>query len=290
MSARRGVVAKCRAHIENIALHHTVFDLPFAYLGALLAADGAPPLSVLAWITLAVAGARSAALALDNLVDLDYDKVHPRFTARPMVTGAVKRWEAALLVAAGLALCVFAVAQLPPLCLKLLPLAALPFLVYPFTKRFTFACHGVLGLAVAMAPAGGWVAVRASIDAPMVMLCLAVGVWIGAFDVVYGAQDEAFDRAHGLHSLATRVGAARALRLARLLHLACVVCFLLTGLMLGLSWPYYLGVLAAAATLVYQHAIVAPWDFSRLTQAYFMRNGIVSVALLLCAWWSFAVR
>ncbi|MBQ7516154.1 MAG: 4-hydroxybenzoate octaprenyltransferase [Schwartzia sp.] len=277
---------KIEAHIRNIALHHTIFDLPFAYMGAFLAAGGVPKLSTLLWITLAITGARSAALAIDNLVDLKYDKVHPRFTRRPMVTGEVTKEEAVGLIIANLMICLFAVGQLPPICLKLLPLAALPFLVYPYMKRFTFACHGVLGIAIAMAPAGGWVAVRGTIDFPMVVLCLAVGIWIGAFDAIYGAQDEAFDRAHGLHSLATALGAPQAMRLARWLHVLCVACFLLLGILCGLRWPYYLGVLIAALTLVYQHSIVAPYDFSRLTQVYFMRNGIVSVALFLCTWWS----
>ncbi|MBQ9377310.1 MAG: UbiA family prenyltransferase [Schwartzia sp.] len=283
-------MSKLRAHVENIALHHTVFDLPFAYMGALLAADGAPSLAVIFWITLAITGARSAALALDNLIDLKYDKLHPRFTKRPMVTGAVTRGEASALIVMSLAVCVGAVAMLPQICLMLLPVAAIPFLVYPFMKRVTFLCHAVLGLAIAMAPAGGWVAVRASVDPPMIMLCLAVGIWIGAFDVVYGAQDEAFDKAHGLHSLATRVGASMALRLASSAHAACIVCFVLVGLMTALSWPYYVGVLIAAMTLVYQHRIVAPYDFTSLTQAYFMRNGIVSVAMLLCTWWSYCVK
>ncbi|MBQ9365840.1 MAG: 4-hydroxybenzoate octaprenyltransferase [Schwartzia sp.] len=273
---------KARAHIENIALHHTIFDLPFAYMGAFLAAGGMPPFATLAWITLAITGARSAALALDNLVDLKYDRQHPRFTRRPMVTGAVKKWEAALLIVVSLLVCVAAVAMLPPVCLRLLPLAALPFLIYPFMKRVTFACHGVLGLAIAMAPAGGWVAVRGAIDAPMIMLCLAVGIWIGAFDVVYGAQDVTFDRAHGLHSMAVTVGAANALKIARFFHAVCIACFCLLGLMLHVALPYYVGVAIAAATLIYQHGIIAPYDFTALTQWYFMRNGIVSVAMLAC--------
>ena len=283
-------MSKLRAHIENIALHHTVFDLPFAYMGALLAADGSPSLAVLFWITLAITGARSAALALDNLIDLKYDKLHPRFTKRPMVTGEVTRGEVLALIAASLCVCVGAVAMLPSICLRLLPFAALPFLVYPFMKRVTFLCHAVLGLAIAMAPAGGWVAVRASVDLPMIMLCLAVGIWIGAFDVVYGAQDEAFDKAHGLHSLATKVGVPMALKMARALHGACIVCFVIVGMMEGLTWPYYVGVLIAALTLVYQHRIIAPYDFSSLTQEYFMRNGIVSVALFLCTWWSYCIN
>ena len=280
---------KLKAHLENIALHHTIFDLPFAYMGAFLAAGGMPELLTLFWITLAITGARSAALALDNIIDLKYDKVHPRFTRRPMVTGAVTRGEAALLVTISLAVCVVAVLQLPPICIKLLPIAAIPFLIYPFMKRVTFFCHGVLGIAIAMAPAGGWVAVRASIDAPMILLCLAVGLWIGAFDAVYGAQDEKFDRAHGLHSLATAAGVPMALKIARLLHVVCIVCFVAVGLVTALSWPYYIGVLIAALTLVYQHRLIAPYDFSSLTQMYFMRNGIVSVAMFLCTWWSYCI-
>lgn len=281
---------KLKAHVENIALHHTVFDLPFAYMGAFLAAGGVPEFWTIFWITLAITGARSAALALDNIIDLEYDKVHPRFKRRPMVTGAVSLQEAWLLTAVSLLVCVVAVLQLPPICIKLLPLAAIPFLIYPFMKRVTFFCHGVLGIAIAMAPAGGWVAVRGTIDAPMILLCLAVGLWIGAFDAVYGAQDETFDRAHGLHSLATKVGVSMTLKIARILHMACLVCFVLLGLIVGLSWPYYFGVLAAALTLVYQHRIIAPYDFSSLTQIYFMRNGIVSVALFLCTWWSYCVN
>ena len=281
---------KLKAHVENIALHHTIFDLPFAYMGAFLAAGGAPKFSVLFWITLAITGARSAALAIDNIVDLEYDKVHPRFKRRPMVTGAVTPREAVLWTAASLALCVLAVLQLPPICIRLLPVAAVPFLIYPFMKRVTFCCHGVLGIAIAMAPAGGWVAVRGTIDAPMIMLCVAVGLWIGAFDAVYGAQDETFDRAHGLHSLATKVGVFPALKMARALHGVSVICFVIVGLMTGLAWPYYVGVLIAAVTLVYQHRIIAPYDFSSLTQAYFMRTGLVSVAMFLCTWWSYCMN
>lgn len=138
-----------------------------------------------------------------------------------------------------------------------------------------------------MAPAGGWVAVSGRVTAPLVMLCIAVALWIGAFDVMYGAQDEAFDRSQGLHSLAVSYGAAGAFRIASALHLICVVCFLMVGIMLRLHWPYYVGVLIAAGTLIYQHRIVSPTDFSQVTQRYFMRNGIVSVAIFVCTWLSF---
>ncbi|MDY6295845.1 MAG: 4-hydroxybenzoate octaprenyltransferase [Schwartzia succinivorans] len=280
---------KLKAHIENIALHHTIFDLPFAYMGAFLAAGGFPDVWVLLWITLAITGARSAALAIDNLVDLKYDRVHPRFTRRPMVTGEVQPWEAKLLIAASLLVCIFAVYKLPPICIKLLPLAAFPFVIYPFMKRITFACHAVLGLSIAMAPAGGWVAVRASIDYEMIVLCAAVGIWIAAFDAVYGAQDEKFDREHGLHSLATAMGAEGAMRLAKVFHVVCIGCFIWLGVIMNLAWPYYLGVAVAAVTLVYQHSLLKPNDFHNLTQMYFMRNGIVSVVIFLCTCVSFYI-
>ena len=278
---------KVQAHIENIALHHTVFDLPFAYMGAFLAAKGHPGWGTLLWITLGVTGARSAALAIDNFVDLKYDKVHPRFTKRPMVRGAVTKGEALLLIAMSLALCLYAVAKLPPVCLRLLPLAALPFVVYPFMKRLTGLCHAVLGVAIAMAPAGGWMAAGGQIDPPMLLLCSAVGIWIGAFDVIYGVQDEAFDRTHGLHSLATEVGAAQAVALARIGHFLCILCFAALGALLHLAFPYYIGVFLAAATLFYQHSIVDIRQFRWLTQRYFMRNGIVAVAMFLCTAASF---
>lgn len=280
---------KLKAHIENIALHHTIFDLPFAYMGAFLAAGGVPDMLVLLWITLAITGARSAALAIDNLVDLKYDRVHPRFTRRPMVTGAVKPWEAKLLIVVSLLVCIFAVYQLPSICIKLLPLAALPFAIYPFMKRITCACHAVLGVSIAMAPAGGWVAVRASIDFEMIVLCAAVGIWIAAFDAVYGAQDEKFDREQGLHSLATAVGAAAAMNMAKVFHVLCIGCFVWLGVIMNLSWPYYLGVGIAAVTLVYQHSLLKPDDFHNLTQMYFMRNGIVSVAMFVCTWVGFYI-
>ena len=280
-------MSKLAAHAKNIALHHSVFALPFAYTGAFLAGGGPPDWQTLLWITVAMVGARSAALALDNLIDLKYDRQHPRFTDRPMVTGAVRRWEVIVMIVLNLAALFYAVLQLKPVCLELLPLAALPFLIYPYMKRITFACHGVLGLAIAMAPAGGWVAVRGTIDAPMLVLCLAVGIWIGAFDAVYGAQDEAFDRAHGLHSLATQFTAGGALRIARWCHVLCILCFVAVGMMLRLHWPYFVGVAMAAVTLVYQHHIVSASDFHRLTQVYFMRNGIVSIAMFLFTWMSF---
>ncbi|MBQ1868017.1 4-hydroxybenzoate octaprenyltransferase [Selenomonas sp.] len=276
-----------KAHINNVALHHTIFDLPFAFMAAVLAAGGHPSLYDLFWIAMAITTGRAAAMAMDNLADLKYDSQQPRMNYRAMVRGEITKREAKVFIVICLVLMVLSVLQLQPICIYLLPVAAVPFMIYPYMKRFTGWCHLFLGLAIGMAPAGGWVGVSGQITAPMVLLCIAVALWIGAFDAMYGAQDEEFDKSQGLHSLATEYGAAGAFKIAVALHVICIVCFLAVGVMLQLSSLYYFGVGIAAGTLVYQHRIVSPTDFSRVTQRYFMRNGIVSVAICVCTWLSF---
>ncbi|WP_028129244.1 4-hydroxybenzoate octaprenyltransferase [Selenomonas sp. AE3005] len=276
-----------KAHINNVALHHTIFDLPFAFMGAVLAAKGQPSMHDLIWIALAITTGRAAALALDNLADLKFDSQQPRMSQRAMVTGKISKLEAKVFIAVCLLLMVLSVMQLHPICIYLLPVAALPFLIYPFTKRFTGWCHLVLGIAIAMAPAGGWVGVSGQITSPMVLLCTAVALWICGFDAMYGAQDEEFDKSQGLHSLAVSYGAPNAFKLASAMHVICIACFFTVGIMLSLGQIYFIGVGIAAGTLVYQHRIVSPTDFSQVTQAYFMRNGIVSVAIFICTWLSF---
>lgn len=278
---------KFKAHANNIALPHTIFSLPFALASVFMAADGHPDFWTVILILLAITSARWAAIAIDNLADLKYDKLQPRLSYRAMVRGEISRGEALLFIVACLIILIVTVAQLPPICLKLLPVAALPFIIYPFTKRFTSWCHLFLGLAIAMAPAGAWVAVTEKISLPMIILCVAVALWIGAFDAVYGAQDEKFDKSQKLHSLATRYGAAGALRIARLLHVVSILCFVTVGILLGLGKMYFVGVLIAALALVYQHSIVRPGDWREVTQAYFMRNGIVSIAIFIFTWLSY---
>jgi 4-hydroxybenzoate polyprenyltransferase len=281
---------KLKAHIENIALHHTIFDLPFAFMAAFLAAGGLPCWHTLLWIALAITGGRAAALSIDNLADLRFDRQQRRMAKRAMVSGVLSAHEVGASVMVYLGVCIYAVAQLPAICLKLLPIAAVPFVIYPFTKRFTSFCHMFLGLAIAMAPAGGWVAVRGTIDVPMLVLCTAVGLWISAFDIIYGAQDEKFDRSHGLHSMVTGYTAPTAFRIAAWMHVFCILLFFHLGQLMQLGWPYYIGIAIAAVTLFYQHHIVKPDDVSRVTQVYFMRNGLVSVALFLSTWIGLYIR
>lgn len=272
---------KLKAHLENIALSHSVFALPFAYMGAALAAEGMPDGRDLFWITLAMIGARSGALALNNFIDLKYDRIHPRFQQRPMVTGAVKVWEAALLIAVSLTVFIVAAANLHPVCLKLAPAAIIPLVVYPYMKRFSWTCHLVLGLALSIAPIGAWMAISGELTLPVGVLGLAVGIWIAGFDVIYGCQDVAFDQAHGLNSMPVRFGVAGALRLARMMHAVSIASFVLVGLFFQLSLFYYAGVLLAACVLVYQHWIISPQDLTKVTQVYFMRNGLVGILVCL---------
>ena len=280
---------RLRAHMNNTAFHHTVFSLPFALMGALLAAGGNPPLGDLGWIVLAITAARSAALALDNLADLKYDKQQPRLAYRAMVQGRVTKLEALVFIGACLLVLVFAVLQLNPVCIRLLPFAAVPFLIYPYMKRVTGWVHLFLGIAIGMAPAGGWVAISGKIELPTVVLFIAVALWIAAFDAMYGAQDEEFDRSQGLHSLAVTFGAHGAFQISRAMHVLSIILFVMLGVMMHLTFPYYIGVGIAAGTLIYQHRIASPTDFSRVTQMYFMRNGIVSIAIFVFTWISYFV-
>ena len=261
-----------------------IFALPFAYMGAFLAAGGVPPLGELFFITLAIFGARSAALAIDNIVDYEYDRKQPRLSYRALVRGDLSLRSAKNSVIVYIIILLVAVLNLRPLCWVLLPAAVLPFVIYPYTKRFTALCHFVLGAAVAMAPAGAWVAAGGDISAQLVVLSAAVALWIGAFDAVYGAQDEYFDRMHSLHSLATAFSAKGALYIARGAHVLSIVLFAAFGVMLDMSPMYFAGVAIAAVVLYLQHGMVSEKDFSRVTQMYFMRNGIVSVAMFLCTW------
>lgn len=279
---------KIKAHINNIALSHTIFDLPFAFMGALTASNG----NVSGWtiflITLAVTSGRAAALAIDNLADLKFDKKQPRMSYRAMVQGKISKSEALIFIFICLVILVITVAMLPPICLKLLPFAVIPFVIYPFTKRFTGWCHLFLGFALAMAPAGGWIAAGGEIfDPAMILICATLMFWIGGFDAMYGAQDEKFDKSQKLHSLATEFGAKKAFEISKILHVISIICLILTGIILKLNAIYYVGIIIAVITLMYQHSIISPRDFHRLTQAYFMRNGIVSVAIFIFTWLSY---
>lgn len=270
-----------RVVLEMIRIEHTLFALPFALLGMLLAANGWPEARTVGWIVLAMIGARSAAMGWNRYADRALDAENPRTRTRALPAGAVSPGFVALFVVANLALLVVAAWRLNPLCLALSPVAIAVLLGYSYTKRFTWAAHLVLGLALAGAPLGAWIAVRGAVEATPIVLAAAVLTWVAGFDVLYALQDETHDRRVGLRSIPARFGLRGALVISAVLHLATLA--LLAALPFvyppGLGAGFWAGVAGCAALLGWQHAIVRPHDLSRLDAAFFTANGLLAVWL-----------
>jgi 4-hydroxybenzoate polyprenyltransferase len=267
--------------LDNIKWEHTIFALPFAYLGAVLAAGGLPRLDALVWITLAMVGARTAAMSFNRAIDARIDAANPRTAMRPIPAGRLSVRMTLIMAIAALALLVFAAAQLNPLCLLLSPIAVLALALYSYTKRFTWLCHIALGLTDAIAPAGGWLGISPTFTLPMILLAGAVAVWIAGFDIIYACQDVEFDRAHGLHSVPARFGIPAALYTSTALHILMVALLIALGWSLSLGWIYYLGVAAAAGLLVVEHRIITPKDMSRIDVAFFNVNSYIAGVLFI---------
>ncbi|WP_258360292.1 UbiA-like polyprenyltransferase [Moorella sulfitireducens (nom. illeg.)] len=270
---------KLKIFLEMIKFEHTIFALPFAYLGAFLAAGGRPSPAQLGWITLAMVGARTAAMSLNRLIDRHIDALNPRTAGRALPRGLLSVAEVWLYTLLSFGLLFYAALQLNWLCVKLLPIAVFILVIYSYTKRWTWACHLVLGLADALAPVGAWVAMRAAVEMPAVVLGLGMGSWVAGFDIIYACQDYDFDRQHRIHSIPARFGKARALIVARGLHAFAVLMLAGVGLLLHLGTIYFLGVILAAAILTYEHRIVSPEDLSRLNLAFLNLNGYLSVLM-----------
>ena len=263
-----------------VRFSHTLFALPFALVGMLLAARGLPEGRVIFWILLAMVGARTAAMAFNRLADRHFDAANPRTAARALPAGRLRPGHAWALFAAAALLLVLAAWRLNPLALTLSPLALAILCGYSLTKRFTSWSHLVLGLSLAGAPLGAWIAVRGGIEAEAFLLGGAVLFWTAGFDVIYALQDLDFDRAAGLHSLPARLGASAALRLARLFHLAALLLLVALGWAARLGAAYHAGVVAAAGLLIYEHVLVRGGDLSRLQTAFFRLNVAVGLILL----------
>jgi len=265
--------------LEMIKFSHTLFALPFALLSAVLAAGGWPPLSTLAKILLAMVGARSAAMAHNRLADREIDAANPRTASRALPKGELSVGFVRIFFIASVAIFLLAAANLNRLTLLLSPLALGLLLLYAYTKRFTVLSHLVLGLCLALAPVGAWIAVRGSIETLPLLLGLAVLFWTAGFDIIYALQDEEHDRKTGLKSLPARFGARRALAVSSLFHAAMIVLLFAVWRLAGAGLLLGLGILVTAAGLVYQHAVVQPGDLSRVNAAFFNANGFISVAL-----------
>lgn len=273
------MLKKVRIILDMIKFEHTVFALPFAFTGAVLAADGIPALRTILWIVVAMVGARSAAMGFNRWADRRIDARNPRTRTRALPLGLVSPGQVAVFTAASSALFVFAAYMLNPLCFALSPAALAIVFFYSYTKRFTYLSHAVLGLSLSLAPVGAWIAVRGRIDSPALVLGSAVLFWLVGFDTLYALQDVEFDRASGLHSIPQRFGVRRALRVARAAHAGTVLLLLALSAVLPLGCFYMTGVAAAAVILVYEHSLVKENDLSKLDVAFFNMNGYLSVAV-----------
>lgn len=279
-------VSRLVRYANFVKLPHTVFALPFALVGATLASYHAPITpAMIAWIVLAFSSARFAAMGFNRIVDREFDSRNPRTQQRELPSGALSLREASVAVAVASLLFIWASWQLNRLCGLLSPVALGWVCFYSYTKRFTHWSHLVLGAGLAIAPVGGYLAVTGTWPAPWWMpLVLGCGVatWVGGFDVLYALQDTEFDRAQGLFSLPARLGEARAISLARTMHVLTVVSLAVVGAATGSGWLYAVGVAIAAALLLYEHRLVRPGDLSRLDAAFFTMNGVISIVFCLC--------
>ncbi|HEX6126445.1 MAG TPA: UbiA-like polyprenyltransferase [Pyrinomonadaceae bacterium] len=277
-----GFWKKLRTTLEMIKFEHTLFALPFAFLGAILAADGLPTSRQILWITLAMVGARSAAMTFNRIIDLDFDAANPRTAGRELPAGKLSKGFAWAFLFASIALFLFAAWSLNWLTFALSPVALISVLGYSYAKRFTALSHLILGWALAISPTAAWIAVRGTIDSEVpLLLSLVVLMWTAGFDVMYACQDYEFDRKAGLRSIPARFGIRNALRIARLFHVQAFIALILLYLTTGLGWPALVGVLLVAGLLVYQHTLVSAKNLSRMNAAFFTTNAFVSVILFI---------
>jgi len=281
---------RIRTVLEMIKFEHSVFALPFALVGALLAAragGGLPTWRQILWIIVAMVGARSAAMTMNRIADVEYDRRNPRTAKRALPAGKLSLGFAWAFTALASAVLVIAAWQLNRLALELSPVALAILFFYSYTKRFTSWSHFVLGFCLGISPAAAWIAIRGSLDARMLILCAAVTLWVGGFDVLYACQDVEFDRAAGLHSIPKKLGIAKALLFARVMHIVMVALLAWLAWSFHLAWPAWAGIAVVAALLAYEHSLVKPNDLSKMNAAFFTVNGYISLLFLL--FWGAAV-
>lgn len=272
---------KLATTLRMIKFEHTLFALPFAFLGAIMAAGGLPMGWQVLWITLAMIGARSAAMTFNRIADRDIDAANPRTANREIPSGQLSLRFAWIFLVASVALFLFAAYSLNWLTFALSPIALVSVLGYSYAKRFTALAHVLLGWALAISPTAAWIAVRGTIDSEVpLLLSLFVLMWTAGFDVLYACQDYEFDKKRGLHSIPARFGIKNSLWIARLFHAQAFVVLVLLFVVAELSWIALVGVAAVAMLMVYQHSLVKPNDLSRMNAAFFTTNAFVSVILL----------
>lgn len=275
------VAGKIILYLRMIKFPHSIFALPFAFTGAVIAAEGIPSIREIVWITIAMVGARSGAMGLNRVIDRKIDRENPRTKNRELPKGEIRLSEAILFTGVSIAIFIFAAYMLNPLCLKLSPIALAVLFIYSYTKRFTWTTHFVLGLALSAAPLGAWIAVRGTFDAEIVPMGIAVIFWLAGFDTLYALQDIEFDKSHGLYSIPKRFGIKNALILAKLFHLMTFIMLLATGVLFKMGIFYWLGMMIVAGLFIYEHSLVKESDLNKLDIAFFNMNGYISITVFI---------
>lgn len=277
------MLKKARIFLEMIKFEHTIFALPFAFMGAVIGSvsmtGSFPTWAAIGWITLAMIGARSAAMGLNRVIDRTIDKKNPRTAERAIPAGLLSSLEVYLFIAVSFVLLFVATSNLEPLSMKLLPIAVFFLVIYSYTKRFTWACHLILGLTIGLAPLGGWVAVTGSIDWTALVFYLTVAFWIAGFDIIYACQDFEFDRKQGLYSIPSRFGLNKALHIAKWMHLLTAIGLVSLIFITPLNWIYFIGAIIAVGILLYEHLLVKADDLSKVNVAFFTMNGVLSILI-----------
>lgn len=274
------VLERIRTYGELVMFSHTLFSLPFALIGMLWAADGLPTLATIFWILVALVGARNGANALNRWVDRDIDKKNPRTAYRHMPRGIVKGYEVLGITIFCFAIFILAAYKLNPLCFKLTPVALFLFIIYSYTKRFTWACHIVLGIACAGAPVGAWLAVTGEFALPPFILGAVVALWVAGFDIIYGTQDIKFDRENGLFSIPARFGLSGALFIAKGFHFVMILLLVALYFVMNMSWIYLIGIIISGFLLGIEHHMVSPSNEKKMKIASYSINQIVSPLIL----------
>jgi 4-hydroxybenzoate polyprenyltransferase len=275
------VLSKIKIILEMIKFEHTIFALPFAFTGALLALDGLPSLEQVIWIIAAMVGARSAAMGFNRWADRDIDSENPRTKTRALPLGLVTPAQVLAFIIVSSGLLVLAAYMLNPLSFTLAPVALAIVFFYSYTKRFTFLSHAFLGLAISGAPMGAWIAVTGRFEFPALVLGAAVLFWLVGFDILYALQDLEFDRKAGLHSVPQRFGVRTSLLISRTAHLVTMLCLFWIDVLLPVGFLYLLGVLVATGLIIYEHSLVKESDLSKLNIAFFNMNGYISVTIFI---------
>ncbi|MBI4842766.1 MAG: UbiA family prenyltransferase [Nitrospirae bacterium] len=273
------IFKKVTDYLRMIKFSHSVFALPFAFTGALLAAQGMPSFRQIFWITTAMFGARSGAMGINRIVDRKIDAINPRTKERELPKGVIRLREAVSFTGIAFIFFLIATYKLNPLCFAMAPAAIAIIILYPYTKRFTWLCHVVLGIAISFAPLGAWIAVKGAIDLRIFPLVFGVLFWVAGFDLFYALHDIDFDKEQRLYSLPSKFGIKNALWTARAFHIVTLIMLFALMPLFKLSIIYLAGVVLAALMLLYEHSLVKPSDLSRLDMAFFNMNGYISITV-----------